>query len=239
MAIVFGFAGDVKDYHTLCHDRQRFAALLSTVRPDRCPRCGEPDSCILWGSYPRWVYLTTEHLSVRIERVRCVMCGASHALLPSCLHLHRRYTLAVIQQAIVVAVETGAWGDRLANAVAPYNQPVVTTLHEWVGSFLHGAQCLLAWLQHTLTSQAPLACLDPGPQPAYLARRRPSARTTALRHAWLCLRLAEALYAAHRTIYPRLVFHFNVLFAFLTLALQTTAWTPRLLWRNPPPRAPD
>jgi hypothetical protein len=238
MAIVFGFAGGAKDCHALCHDQQRFATLLATVRPERCPHCGEPDSCTLWGSYLRWVYLTTERYPVRIEQVRCVMCGASHALLPSCLHLYRRYALALIQQAIIGALETGAWGDRLADALAPYHQPAVTTLHEWVRSFLHGAQLLLAWLQPILATQAPLACLDPGRQPAYLAYRRPSARHCALSHAWLCLRLAEALYAAHRSGHPHLVFHFDALFAFLTLALQTAGRMPRLVWRTPPSRAP-
>jgi hypothetical protein len=238
VAIVFHFAGSVKDYHDLCNDPVRFNALLVAIRPERCPHCGDQHTCIFWGSYLRWVYLSDDRCQVRIERVCCVMCGVTHSLLPSFLHLFRRYTLTLIQQAIILALETGVWGDRLADAVAPYHQPALATLHEWVRSFLHGVERLLAWLQHSLVILAPLVTLDAGCLPAYLPHLRSASRRSAFSQGWQFLRLAETFYATCRADQPDLTFQFDALFAFLVAALQTAGKVPRLLWRKPPARAP-
>ena len=238
MAIVFYFAHTVKDYRDLCADQVRFDALLVTLRPERCPSCGARHSCFFWGSYLRWVYLHDERYQVRIERIRCVACGVSHALLPCCLHLFRRYALFLIQQAILLALHKGVWGEALADAIAPYHQPAPSTLREWVFSFIRGAVRLSPWLQSTLLTLDPLAPLTPDPPPAYLLSIRLSTRRAAFSRGRHCLRLAETFYACSRLRQPRLVFHFAHLFAFLTIALQTAGHSPRLLWRTHPPRAP-
>ena len=238
VAIVFYFADTVKDYRDLGNDQMRFAALLITLRPERCPNCSASHPFFLWGSYLRWVYLHDERYQVRIERVRCVMCGVSHALLPSFLHIFRRYILPLIQQATTLALEKGVWGEALADAVAPYYQPALSTLREWVYSFIRGADKLTVWLQHTLLTLDPLACLDPGPPAVTLSSIRLPSRRAAFSRGRQFLRLAEPLYALTRMRQPELVFHFKDLFAFLTLALQTAGRLPRLLWRAHPSRAP-
>jgi hypothetical protein len=70
------------------------------------------------------VYCTADRLRVRIERVRCIGCGVTDALLPSFRHQFRRYTLSLIQQAVSLALEAGLWGD----ALGPYHQPTSATL---------------------------------------------------------------------------------------------------------------
>ena len=117
MAAVCFFAGSVESYSG------HFAAWVVAVRPERCPHCGGEHSSIFWGSYQRWVYTTTEHLRVRIERVRCRVCGVTDALLPSFLHLFRRYVPPLIQKASSLALDAGLWGEALADAVAPLAPP--------------------------------------------------------------------------------------------------------------------
>jgi hypothetical protein len=84
MAVVCFFAGSVESYSG------HFAAWVVAVRPERCPHCGSEHPSVLWGSYARWVYTTTDRLRVRIERVRCRLCGVTDALLSRFLHLFRR-----------------------------------------------------------------------------------------------------------------------------------------------------
>jgi hypothetical protein len=238
VAIVFYFAGSVNEYHDLSSNQVRFDVLLECVRPERCPHCGGAQTCIFWGSYARWVYHTTDRLRVRIYRVRCIVCGVTDALLPSFLHLFRRYTLTLIQQAISLALETGVWGDALADAVGPYHQPAVSTLREWVGAFVQAADGLLAWLLLSLSALDPLAELDPGRPPAHLpAIADPTRRATFLR-ARQVLRLAEALYAATRARQPHLAFQADTLLAFLSAARQTAGHSPRLLARRQAARVP-
>jgi hypothetical protein len=230
--MIFHFAGSVNDYHDLANDQVRFDALLALVRPVRCPHCGHEHACIFWGSYARWVYRTTDRLQVRIYRVRCVVCGVTDALLPSFLHIFRRYTLTLIQQTLSLALEAGLWGDALANAVGPYHRPAVSTLREWVVAFVQAADGLLTWLLLSLSALDPLAELDPGRPPAHLpAIAHPTRRATFLQ-AWQALRLTEALYATTRARQSELVFQADTLLAFLSVALQSAGRSPRLLGRQ-------
>jgi hypothetical protein len=238
VAIVFYFAGSVNEYHDLSNNQVRFDTLLEWVRPARCPHCGGADSCIFWGSYARWVYHTTDRLRVRIYRVRCVVCGVTDALLPSFLHLFRRYALTLIQQALSLALEAGLWGDALADVVGPYHQPAVSTLREWVVAFAQAVDGLLSWLQRFLVSLDPLASLDPGRPPAHLTVMADPTRRASLLQAWQTLRLAEALYAAMRAHQPDLAFQANVLLAFLSAARQAAGHSPRLLARRQAARVP-
>jgi hypothetical protein len=166
------------------------------------------------------------------------LCQVTHALLPSFLHLFRRYTLTLIQQAVTLALDAGLWGDALADAVGPYSQPAALTLREWLWSFAHGAERLTNWLQYTLTTIDPLAELDPGRPPARLRAIHHLPRRVALTRAWQFVRLGEALYSAARARQPDLAFQADCLFAFLTAALLTAGRPPRLLWRQAQPRAP-
>jgi len=230
--MIFYFAGSVNDYHDLSNNQVRFDALLEWVRPARCPHCGGAHTCIFWGSYARWVYRTTDRLRVRIYRVRCIVCGVTDALLPSFLHIFRRYTLTLIQQAISLTLEAGVWGDALADVVGPYHRPAVSTLREWVGAFAQAADGLLAWLLLSLSALDPLAPLDLGRPPAHLTAIQQPARPAAFLRAWQVLRLTEALYAATRARQPELVFQADALLAFLSVALQSAGHSPRLLSRQ-------
>jgi hypothetical protein len=238
VAMIFYFAGSVNDYHDLSSNQVRFDVLLECVRPERCPHCGREHTCIFWGSYARWVYRTADRLRVRIYRVRCVVCGVTDALLPSFLHLFRRYTLTLIQQALSLALEAGVWGDTLADAVGPYHQPAVSTLREWVVAFAQAADGLLTWLLLTLATLDPLAPLDPGRPPAHLPAIADPTRRAAFLQAWQALRLVEALYAATRARQAELVFQADALLAFLCVARQSAGHGPRLLHRRPVTRAP-
>jgi hypothetical protein len=216
------------------------------VHPQRCPHCGGEHTYVLWGSYLRWVYTSTDRIRIHIQRVRCRLCGVTDALLPSFLHMFRRYTLTLIQQAIFLALDGGLWGKALVDVVGPYYQPAPATIHEWVWSFALSAAWLLTWLQRSLTTLDPLATLDPGRHirsapcrpPAHLLDIPHPRRGHAFLQAWQTLRLAETLYAALRTRQPNLAFQANMLLAFLAAALGTAGRTPRLLWPQAQARAP-
>jgi hypothetical protein len=229
MAIVAYFGGSVQDYQV------QFVAWVVAVRPERCGHCGGEHTLIFWGSYARWVYTDTEKVRVRIERVRCAVCGVTDALLPSFLHMFRRYTLALIQKAITLALDRGVWGQALVDTVAPFHQPAPSTLREWVWSFVLSAESwLLAWLQHTLLTLDPLVALDPGRPPDHLRHIPHSRRRDAFLAGWQALRLMEQLYASIRARQSDLVFTAATLFAFGAVSLGAAGRIPRLLW----PRAP-
>ena len=232
MAVVCYFAGSVDTYPG------RFAAWVVAVRPERCPHCGGEQTCIFWGSYLRWVYTTTDRLRVRIERVRCRLCGVTDALLPSFLHLFRRYLLALIQKAITLALDGRLWGEALVDAVGPYDAPAPATIREWLWSFAHSTDWLLRWLQRTLSALEPLGTLDPGHPPAHLQAIRNPHRRAVFTRAWQVLRLAEALYAAVRCQQPDLAFEAATLLAFVAAALGAAGRIPRLLWPQAPSQAP-
>ncbi len=232
MAVVCYFAASVESYPTA------FAAWVIAVRPERCPHCGGEHTCIFWGSYQRWVYTTTDRLRVRIERIRCRLCGVTDALLPSFLHLFRRYLLPLIQQAISLALDVGLWGEALADAVGPYDAPAPSTIREWLWSFAHSAEWLLPWLQHTLSTLDPLVCLDPGRPPAHLEAIRNPERRVAFTRAWQALRLAEMLYATARRRQPDLILQASTLLAFVAAALGAARRVPRILWPQAACQAP-
>ena len=94
MAVECYFSGTLEDYP------KQFVAWVVSVRPTRCPHCHCEGRCIFWGCYLRWVYTATDKTQIWIMRVRCTACKVTDALLPSFLHLYRRYTLLLIQQAL-------------------------------------------------------------------------------------------------------------------------------------------
>ena len=234
MAIVAYFAGSIHDYQ----QGHGFAAWLMAVRPERCPHCGQEQTCILWGSYLRWAYTTTDRLRIRIERVRCSICGVTAALLPSFLHMFRRYLLPLIQRAVLLALEQGLWGRALSDAVGPYYRPTPATIREWVWSFALSAETwLVSWLQQTILTLDPQACLDLGQPPLPLPAIANPRRRAAFIQGWQALRL-EVLYAAVRAHKPDLVFRAQSLFAFLAASLGATRRPPRVLWPATSARPP-
>jgi hypothetical protein len=232
VAVVGCFTGSVEDYQA------RYAAWVLEVRPERCPHCGAKHTCIFWGSYARWVRLTTHRVSIRIERVRCTVCHVTDALLPSFLHMFRHYALFLIQKAITLAIDAGLWGDELADAVGPYNQPAFSTIHGWVWTFAHSAEWLLPWFQHKLLAFDPMVALELDRPPAQLQVIRSPKRRAAFTRAWQALRLAEAFYAAVRMRQTDLAFHADMLLAFVAAALGAAGRVPRLLWPQASARAP-
>ena len=232
VAHVCYFGGSIPEYQV------QFVTWLVLVRPERCPHCGAEQTYIFWGTYARWVYTDTERIRIRIGRVRCRTCGVTDALLPSFLHMFRRYTLALIQLAISAALDDGLWGDDLADAVGPYGQPAFSTVHEWVWSFALSADWLLPWLQHILSVSQPLLALEPGRPPTHLQTIRNPKRRAAFTLAWQVLRLAEALYAAVRARQMDLAFQADMLLAFLAATLGAAGRIPRLLWPQATARAP-
>lgn len=231
MALVCFFAGSVEAYQA------RFTAWVAAARPDRCAHCGG-EHTIFWGSYARWAYTTTDRIRIRIERVRCRVCGVTDALLPSFLHLFRRYGLPLIQKAITLALDAGLWGDALADAVGPYHAPAPSTIREWLWSFALSADRLLPWLQCTLSALEPLSAFQLGRAPAHLQAIRNPTRRIAFTRAWQALRLAEALYAAVRRRQADLAFTAENLLAFLAAALGAARRVPRILWPQAPAQAP-
>lgn len=187
----------------------------------------------------RWVYTTTDKVRIRIVRVCCTVCKVTDALLPSFLHMHRRYTLLIIRQALYLVLDAGLWGVALVKAVAPYGQPAPSTLCEWVSAFVDSAQAwLVEWLQRALTALNPLALPDPGRLPAHLNAISSTTRRERFGQGWQALRLTESLYALTRARQPDLAFQPDVLLAFLAAALGAVGRIPRILWPQAAARAP-
>jgi hypothetical protein len=232
VAVVCFFGGSIEDYQV------QYVTWVLLVRPERCPHCGAEHAYIFWGSYARHVRLTEGRLDIRIGRVRCTVCHVTDALLPSFLHMFRHYALFLIQQAIGLAIDRGLWGDDLADAVGPFDQPASSTIHGWVWSFALSADWLLPWLQPALLAVDPLAELDPGRPAAHLQTIRNTERRTAFTCAWQTLRLAEALYAATRKRQQDLAFRADMILAFVAAALGAAGRVPRLLWPQAAARAP-
>ncbi|MBN1936610.1 MAG: hypothetical protein JW934_18250 [Anaerolineae bacterium] len=238
MVIQCCFPCTIEDYST------QFIGWVERVRPDRCPHCKGEGVCVLWGSYLCWVYTTTDKVRIRIVRVRCMVCKVTDALLPSFLHMYRRYTLPrtrrvrIIQQALYLVLDKGLWGVALVSAVAPYGQPAPSTLAEWVSAFVDSAQAwLVDWLQRALAALDPLALPDPGRLPTHInalpstsSGQAPSPRRDKFSAGWQALRLTESLYVLTRARQPDLAFRAEVLPAFLTAALGSAGRMPRILW---------
>ena len=235
MAVVALYIGSIQDYQS----GRGFAAWLTTARPACCIHClvGKYE---FWSSYPRWVYIVGEQMRIVIKRVRCVACGVTDALLPSFLHMHRRYAIVVIQETVTLALESGTWSDELVDAVAPnHGRPAASTIRRWVWSFALSAETwLVVWLERTLLILDPWASLDLGQPPVHLLNIANDKRSHAFIQGWQALRLAEKLYVATKAHQPNLVFEAKVLFAFLTAALGAIGRPPRILWPQGAARAP-
>jgi len=234
VVIVQRFFGSVKEY---------IAAFLSQgcpfSVPERCPHpdCQAAGSLIRWGTYERGALTGEADHRIRVQRVRCKVCGRTHSLLPDFLHPHRHFVIDLLQQLISWYLLVGlGWRKLLCRLREAYDQgPAPSTVREWVASFAYGAGHLLldALLRHLLA-------LDPGldlpdlPPPhdvgLHLDRVPDPNRRRRLQKAHTFWLLAEQLYAQVKQWQPDLHFSAAQIFPFLLHWLQGRRLPPRLFW---------
>jgi len=225
VVIVRHFNGSVKDYLAASQIPGGVFPL-----PDRCPHpdCQAAHVLIRWGTYERGVATGERDYRLRIQRIRCKVCGRTHSLLPDFLHPHRHYLIALLQYVTALYILVGLGWRRLLRRL-PDQGPARSTVREWVTSFGYGAGHLLlsALLRHLLA-------LDPDATPPdtpdHLGRVPDPAQRRRLEQAYTFWHLAERLYAQVKTRQPRLHFTADQLFPFLLHWLQNLGLPARLLW---------
>jgi hypothetical protein len=185
---------------------------------------------IRWGTYPRWLFLgQQQEVRLRIQRLRCKVCGRTHSLLPDFVQAYRRYPIELIQEAIVGYVIAGQGWRRLLEALS--ETVPGSTVREWIAAWAYGAgELLLDRLTRSLLQLNPLAALPDAPPPPHLDRVPDADKHRRLGRAHRFFLLAEQLYAQIKTRLVRLHFAGPQLFRFLLHWLQQEALPPRLLW---------
>ena len=158
---------------------------------------------------------------IRVQRVRCKVCGRTHSLLPDFVHPHRLYGAHLLQLAVSLYLIAGlGWGCLMKTLEterrSPDSGPAHSTVREWVGSSAYGAgELLLDFLLPQLLAFDPLTDVpDTAPLQhldhiSDLTKRR---RSEHAHHFWL---LAEQLYALVKVRLPRLHLTAAELFPFL------------------------
>ena len=83
--------------------------------PDRCPHpdCQASGWLIRWGTYERGALTGDVDHRLRIQRVRCKVCGRTHSLLPDFLHPYRHYVISLLQQVVSLYLLAGLGWRRL------------------------------------------------------------------------------------------------------------------------------
>jgi len=226
VVIVQHFSGSVKAYIEACCARGSVFPL-----PDRCPHpdCQVVGSLIGWGSYERSAVTLEADYRLRIQRVRCKVCGRTHSLLPDFLHPHRHFVIHLLQHVVSLYLLVGLGWRRLLRRLHGQG-PARSTVREWVASFAYGAGFLLLdRLLRSLFAVAPDAVL-PEQLPEHLNRVPDSPRRHHLQKAHTFWLLAEHLYALVKVRLPHLHFAASQLFPFLLHWLQDQGLPPRLFW---------
>jgi hypothetical protein len=202
--------------------------------PDRCPHseCQADGSLIRWGTYWRWACTADGDYHIRVQRIRCKVCGRTHSLLPDFLHPHRHYAIRLLQHAVSLYVITGLGLGRLMEQL-PDPGPALSTVREWLGSFAYGAgELLLDVVTRQLLALDPLAELLDTTPPQHLNRIPDSIKRRRLERAYRFWLLAEQLYAQVKVRQPRLHFTAAQLFPFLLHWLQTVRLSPSTTLRT-------
>jgi len=108
-----------------------YASMGRAVQVPRpgCPSCSSP--VVFWSGYWRHVRWRRQERKIFIPRVRCRVCGVTHALLPA-FTLARRLDAADTAGAVIGQVAGGACGVRPAAAAAGVPH---TTARGWVRRF--------------------------------------------------------------------------------------------------------
>jgi hypothetical protein len=227
VVIVYHFPGSVKQYIAVVPFPGRTCAL-----PDRCPHpeCRTAGSLIRWGTYERWACAAGKDYRIRVQRIRCKVCGRTHSLLPDFLHPYRHYVIRLLQNTIHLYLITGLGLDRLLRQM-PEPGPARSTVREWIRSFAYGAgELLLDLLTRRLVALDPLAALPDSTPPEHLQRISDPIQHRRLARAHRFWLLAEQLYALVKVRQPCLDFAAARFFPFLLHWLQRQAVPPRLFW---------
>lgn len=227
MVIVSHFSGSVKQYITAVPFPGRTFAL-----PDRCPHpeCHAAGSLIRWGTYVRWACTAGKDYLIRVQRVRCKVCGRTHSLLPDFLHPYRHYVIRLLQNAIYLYLIVGLGLGRLLQQMSEPG-PAHSTVREWIRSFAYGTgELLLNLLTRRLVALNPLAALPDRAPPEHLLRIPDPIQRRRLARAHRFWLLAECLYAQVKLRQPWLDFTAVQFFPFLLHWLQRQVVPPRLFW---------
>ncbi len=208
--------------------------------PNRCPHpeCKSIGCLIRWGSYKRGALTTESDDGIRVQRIRCKVCGRTHSLLPDFLHPYRHFVIRLLHLVVSLYLIHGLGWGRLMEQVEemkdlPERGPARSTVREWVRSFAYGTgELLLDLLTRQLMALDPLAELprvDTLP-PAHWADIPNSTTQHRLERAHCFWYLAEHLYALTKARKSDLDFAAAQFFAFLLHWLQTQTVPPRLFW---------
>lgn len=235
MVIVQHFPDSVKQYA----EAQTFPGRDFSL-PDRCPHpeCQDVGSLIRWGTYWRWACTAEGDSHIRVQRMRCKVCGRTHSLLPDFLHPHRHYVTRLLQHTVSLYLVVGQGWGRLMEQL-PDPGPALSTVREWLGSFAYGAgELLLDVVTRQLLALNPLADLPDITPPQHLHRVSDPVRRRRLEGAYRFWLLTEQLYAQVKAQKPLLHFTASQLFPFLLHWLQNQAIPPRLFWSPVLPHTP-
>ena len=227
MVIVQHYAHSAKDYA----EATPFPGRLFAV-PDRCPHpdCRAPDALIRWGTYERQARTGLVVYRIRVQRVRCKVCGRTHSLLPDFLHPFRHYEILLLQHVVSLYLLVGLGINRLVERL-PGRGPGRSTVREWITSFAYGAgKLLFDMLLRGVMKITPLAELPEGPAPDHLDRPLSSIKRHRLGRAHRFWQLIEHLYAEAKVRLPRLHFRTDQLLSFVLHWLQSQGVPPRIFW---------
>jgi hypothetical protein len=208
-----------------------FPGRLFTV-PDRCPHpdCQAADALIRWGTYERLACTRDADYPIRVQRIRCKICGRTHSLLPDFLHPYRHYVISLLQRVVSLYLLAGLGIDGLMERLMGQG-PARSTVREWTTSFAYGAgELMFDLVLHGLMTFKPLTELSDTPPPQRLNRVPSRTRRRRLEHAHRFWQLAEQLYALIKTRLPHLHFTTDQLLSFVLHWLQSQGVPPRLFW---------
>jgi len=200
--------------------------------PDRCPHpeCRAADALIRWGTYERQARTGLVVYDIRVQRVRCKVCGRTHSLLPDFLHPYRHYVISLLQRVVFLYILTGLGINRLIECLIGQG-PVRSTIREWIASFAYGAGHLLFdLLLRFLMAVNPLVELPETPMPMHLDRVPSLTKRYRLGRAHRFVQLTECLYAQIKDRVPHLHFTPDQMFSFVLHCLQCTGVPPRIFW---------
>lgn len=200
--------------------------------PDRCPHpdCRAPDALIRWGTYERQARTSLVVYHIRVQRVRCKVCGRTHSLLPDFLHPYRHYVISLLQHVVSLYLLVGLGINPLMERLVGQG-PVRSTVREWITSFAYGTGDLLFdLLLRGLMRVEPLRELADTAPPAHLHRVLSHTKRRRLERAHRFWQLAEHLYAEAKARLPRLHFTTGQLFPFALHWLQREGVPPRFFW---------
>jgi hypothetical protein len=184
---------------------------------------------IRWGTYERQARTGLEVYCIRVQRVRCKVCGRTHSLLPDFLHPYRHYVISLLQRVVSLYLVGGLGINRLMERLIGQG-PVRSTVREWVTSFTYGAGDLMFdLLLRRLMTFKPLSELPDTP-PRHLHRVPSRTRRRRLERAHRFWQLAEHLYAQAKARLPRLHFTTDQLLSFVLHWLQSEGVPPRIFW---------